>query len=70
MCLRKAFLYVIENENNYLKTDSHKVLCQRQANRREKKICKTDTHIKIKKTQQRKIAKVEERTINQAETAK
>lgn len=36
------------------------------------KICKNDTHIKIKKkkTQQRKKAKVEERTINQAETAK
>lgn len=70
VCLIKTFLYVIENENNYLKTDSHQVLRQPQVNRREKKICKTDTHIKIKKTQQRKISKVEERTINQAETAK
>lgn len=71
VCLIKTFLYVIENENSYLKTDSHQVLCQPQVNCREKKICKTDTRIKIKKkTQQRKIAKVEERTINQTETAK
>lgn len=45
----KTFLYVIENENSYLKTDSHQVLCQPQVNCREKKICKTDTRIKIKK---------------------